>query len=57
MKIDKALRRDDKINQRRNGMVVDNRSIFTIQEEQKKKAEQIRLERELKERMKSDDTG
>jgi hypothetical protein len=50
MKLEKALQRDRKINKRRSGMKVDNRSIFTIQEIQKKKADEIKREREEKER-------
>lgn len=47
--IQKALKRDRKINQRRSGMRITNRSIFILEEEKKKRAEEIKKERELKE--------
>lgn len=50
MDIRKAFRRDSKINKRQNGMRVVNKSIFTIQEEEKKRSLQIKKEREEKER-------
>lgn len=53
MKIDKATRRDSKIDRRKNGMRIDNRSIFTIQEVEKKRSQQIKKEREEKERLKN----
>jgi hypothetical protein len=47
----KSLNRERKIQRRRTGMVIDNRSIFTVQEIQKKKSIQIKKEREEKEKM------
>jgi hypothetical protein len=40
------MRRENKIQKRRNGMRISNRSIFTLEEIKKKKAEEIRMERE-----------
>lgn len=48
MNIFKAFRRDKKIQKRKNGMRVTNRSIFTIEEVKKKKSEEIRKNREAK---------
>ena len=49
MNINKALKRERQQKKRKNGMRVDNKSIFTIQEVQKKKAELIRERRKQKE--------
>lgn len=46
MNINKAIKRDRKIKRRRYGHKVDGKSIFTIQEKQKQRAEQIKRERE-----------
>lgn len=50
VRIEKALKRDRKINKRRFGMRVENRSIFTIQEVEKKKSEEMKRQREEKEK-------
>ena len=49
MKIDKANRRDVRIQKRRGGHQVDNKGIFTIVEEQKKRAKKIKKARKEKE--------
>jgi hypothetical protein len=49
MNLRKATQRERKINKRKNGMVVDSRSVFTIQRLQKERAEKIREERKIKE--------
>jgi hypothetical protein len=49
MKINKATRRDNKINKRKNGMQVDNKSIFTITDAQKKRDLEIKNKRKAKE--------
>lgn len=51
MKLEKASRRDRKY-QRRNKHVTDSRSVFQIEEEQKKRAIRIKKQRELKEEIK-----
>ena len=51
MNLTKAIQRDREINKRKNGHRVDNRSIFLLEEQKKKKAEQIRKEREAKEKL------
>lgn len=51
MKIHKALKRDKKIQRRKSGHTMDNRSIFLLEEEKKKRALQIRKEREEKENL------
>lgn len=51
MKLSKASQRDRKINRRKHGMVVDSKSVFTIQRVQKERAEQIKKEREEKEKL------
>lgn len=48
MNILKAFRRDKKIQKRKNGMRVTNRSIFTLEEVKRKKYEEIRKNREAK---------
>lgn len=49
MNLKKALRRDNEIEKRKNGHKVDNKNIFLLEEIKKKKAEQIKKEREAKE--------
>lgn len=49
MKIQKAIRRDRDIQRRRGGHQVDNKGIFIVLEEQKKKAKKIKKERKEKE--------
>lgn len=49
-RIDKALRRDSKINKRKYGHQVDGRSIFILQEIAQKKAEKIKAQREKEKR-------
>ena len=51
MNISKAIKRDREINRRKSGHRVDNRNIFLLEEEKKKKAEQIKKEREVKEKL------
>lgn len=48
MKLEKAMRRERK-QQRRSKHVTDSRSVFTIEDEQKKRALKIKRQRELKE--------
>ena len=53
-KIDKALRREKKINKRKNGHQEDGRSVFLLEEIKNKKArkahdERLKRERELEE--------
>lgn len=55
MKLEKSVRRDRKISRRRGGHREDGRSVFTIQEEQRKRAEKIRREREEKEKRLNED--
>jgi hypothetical protein len=50
MDIRKANRRDKKRHKTINGMKVDNRNIFILEEEKRKKALKIKKEREEKER-------
>ncbi len=47
----KAQRRDVKIKRRKTGMRIDGRSIFVIQEVERKKADEIRKAREEKEEL------
>lgn len=47
--IDKAFRRDSKINRRKNGHQVDNRNIFILEEEKKKRKEEWDKRRKEKE--------
>ena len=49
MKLEKCIRRDREIQKRRGGHQVDNKGIFTIVEEQKKRAKKIKKERKDKE--------
>ena len=42
MKLSKALRRERRWKKRKDGMKVDGRSVFIIQEEQKKRADRIK---------------
>lgn len=49
MNLRKALERERKQKKRKNGMVVDSKSVFTIQRIQKERAEQLKKEREEKE--------
>ena len=51
MKLSKASRRDREINNRRNGERRDNRSVFTIRDEEIKRAEKIKRLRKLKEEL------
>jgi hypothetical protein len=51
MDIKKALKRDNKISKRRNGHQEDGRSVFAIKEEQRKRAQRIRTEREIKDKL------
>lgn len=51
LNINKINKRDSKINKRKNGMRISGRSIFTLEEVKKKKAEKIKKEREAKERL------
>ena len=51
MNINKALQRDRKHNKRTHGMVVDSKSVFNIQRLQKERAEQLKKEREEKEKL------
>jgi len=46
MKLDKALRRERKRNKRTSGMQVDNKNIFVLEEEKRKKAEWERRRKE-----------
>ncbi len=48
-KIDKASRRDSKINKRRSGHQVDNRNIFILEEQKKKRSEAWKRKRKDKE--------
>jgi hypothetical protein len=48
MNINKANNRDRKINKRKYGMLIDNRNIFILEEEQKKRSLQIKKERKNK---------
>ena len=50
MNIYKSMRRDTKINKRKNGHQVDNRNIFIIEGEKRKRAEAIQRKREEKEK-------
>ena len=50
MKLEKACRRQQKINKRKNGMRVDNKSIFTLEEVKRNKALEIKKKREEKEK-------
>ena len=45
MKLNKALRREKRWKKKKDGMRVDSRSVFTIQEEQKKRADKVKKER------------
>jgi hypothetical protein len=56
MNLKKSSSRDNKINRRRSGHIVNNRSIFTIVDTQKKKSLQIKKERELKEQLLEDES-
>jgi hypothetical protein len=49
LKIEKAIKRDREIARRRGGHKVDNKGIFTLLEEQKKRAKNIKKERKEKE--------
>jgi hypothetical protein len=49
MDIKKALRRDKKISKRTRGMIIESRSVFGIQEETKKRSEEIKRWRKEKE--------
>jgi hypothetical protein len=49
MNIEKALKRERQQEKRKNGMRVHNKSIFTIQEVQKKKSDLIKERRKQKE--------
>jgi hypothetical protein len=49
MDIRKALRRDKKISKRTRGMITESRSVFSIQEEMKKRSEEIKNRRKEKE--------
>lgn len=49
MNLRKALERERKHTKRKNGMVVDSKSVFVIQHIQKKRAEELKKEREKKE--------
>lgn len=51
MNIKKALQRDRKYNKRKNGMVVDSKSVLNIERIQKERAEKIREEREKKQKL------
>lgn len=51
MNIDKALRRERKIQKRHYGMQVDGKNVFVSEEEKHKRAEQLRKEREEKEKL------
>lgn len=51
MNIEKARKRDNKINKRKNRMPVEGKSVFLIKEIQKRKADEIRRKREEKERL------
>jgi len=42
MKLTKALRRERRWKKRKDGMRIDGKSVFTIQEEQKKRADRIK---------------
>jgi hypothetical protein len=44
--INHSLSRENKINKRRNSMRIDNRNIFILEEEKRKKAEEIKKARE-----------
>lgn len=50
MNLDKAVKRDRKRQRRKYGHVVENRSIFTLEEVKVKKALKIKKEREEKEK-------
>lgn len=56
MNINKINSRDSKLNRRRHGMRVSGRSIFTLEEIKKKKADKIKKERLLKERIQQDES-
>ena len=49
MNINKALKRDKKISKRKNGHVVDSKSVFTIERLAKERALEIRSKRKQKE--------
>jgi hypothetical protein len=49
--LEKSLRRERKQQKRKNGMHVDNRNIFVLEREKRKKAEEIRKRREEKEKL------
>ena len=51
MKLSKATRRDKQINNRRHGQRSDNRSVFTIRDEEIKRAAEIKRLRRLKEEL------
>lgn len=51
MKVSKAMRRDRKFKKRKYGMKIDNKNIFLLEEEKRKKALQIKQERILKEQL------
>jgi hypothetical protein len=50
MNLNKASKRDRKINKRRGGQLEDSRSVFVIEQEQKKRAKKIKQERKQKEK-------
>lgn len=49
MNLEKAVKRDKEIRNRKHGEVKDSRSVFTIRDEEIKRAEKIRRLRRLKE--------
>ena len=51
MKLEKALKRDAEIARRKHGHRTDGRGNFLIQEEQRKRAEKIKMERIQKEEL------
>lgn len=51
MDINKASRRDSKLNKRKNRMPVDGKSVFLIKEIQKRKSDELRRKREEKEKL------
>lgn len=51
MNINKAKKRDRKIQQRKSGMKIDNRNIFILERIKKEKAEEIKRKRKEKEEM------
>ena len=55
MNIYKACRRERKINKRKNNLV-GGKSVFTIQDEQRKRSEEIKKQRKLKEDLLEDNT-